>query len=185
MSCSNSAHACCRTVPARVPEATLSRGVPTHVAVLEDGELVGVGEELGDRDDIAVDIGDDPDPDLVGDLAQRVGMHGAPVPLTVRLGREGAHRLGPSGHAEVVEAGLVEHPRDELDEGGGDRLEAGAGLGEGRHGAVDLPLGHADTLSFPAAAGEAVRFAQAIVHISSPRHRETPREGVYTRAEGL
>ena len=110
MSCSNSAHACCSTVriwtcawrprsssyagwsrargveadqqvPAGVAEPALARGLPAHVAVVVDDDLVV--EQVGHGLDVAVHVGDHPDADLVGDLAQRVGERAA-VPSTVR-----------------------------------------------------------------------------------------------------
>ena len=135
MSCSNSAHACCSTVriwtcasrppqqlvrrlvlaggveadeqvPAGVAEAALARGLPTHVAVVVDDDLVV--EQVGHGLDVAVHVGDHPDPDLVGDLAQRVGERRRAVDRAGGLGRERRHRLRAAGHAQVVDAGVVE-----------------------------------------------------------------------------
>ena len=88
-----------------------------EVAVVEDGELVV--EHLRDRRHVAVDVGDDADADLVGDLLERVGVEHLVVGGTVGLLRERRHALGAAGDAEVVDAGVVEQHLDQLDVGPG------------------------------------------------------------------
>ena len=56
------------------------------------------------------------DADLVGDLAQRVGVERLTVgPGAHRLLGEAGHALGAAGDAEVVDAGLVEDAGDQVD----------------------------------------------------------------------
>ena len=117
-------------VPAGVAETPLPCGLLPHVPVVDDRQLVA--HELGDRADVAVDVGDDAYADLVGDLAQRVDVHGPAVDGAVGLGGEGRDALRPAGDAEVVDAGVVEQRADQLD------VELGR-LAHGRlHGGVLL-----------------------------------------------
>ena len=108
---------------AAVAEATLARGLLTHVPVFEHGELVG--KEFGDGDDIALDVGNDADADLVSDFAEGLAVDGLAVAFAGGFGGKRFDALGPTGHGEVVDAGLVEDPPDEADEAGGDRTEFG------------------------------------------------------------
>ena len=64
-------------VPAGVAEPTRRGGLLAEVAVVENGELLG--EQVGDGVHVALDVGDDPDADLVGDRVQRVGAGSPPV----------------------------------------------------------------------------------------------------------
>ena len=93
-------------VPAGVAEPALLRGLLAHVAVVVHDHLVA--QQLGHGRDVAVHVGDHPDADRVGDLAQRVGVEGYAVAGAARLLRERRDRLGPAGDAEVVDAGVVE-----------------------------------------------------------------------------
>ena len=61
-------------VPAGVAEPALAGRLLPQVAVVEHGQLAA--EHVGDRGHVAAHVGDDPDADLVGDLAQRVGVDG-------------------------------------------------------------------------------------------------------------
>ena len=119
-------------VPAGVAEAPRPRGLLAQVAVVEDGELVV--EHLRDGRDVAVDVGDDADADLVGDLLQRVRVERAAALGAVGLRRERRDALGAAGDAEVVDAGVVEQHLDERDVrlGGGGELRAGAPHRRGR-----------------------------------------------------
>ena len=69
-------------MPAGVAEPALAGGLPAHVPVVLDDDLVG--QQLGDGGDVAEHVGDDPDPDLVGDVAQRVGVQQLAVDLRGR-----------------------------------------------------------------------------------------------------
>src|SRR4029079_7756268 len=59
-------------VSAGVSPAAVGGGLLPHVAVVEEGELVG--QQVGDGVDVVAQVGDHPDPDLVGDLGERVGV---------------------------------------------------------------------------------------------------------------
>ena len=67
-------------VPAGVTPPALARRLQAHVAVVEQPHLVG--EQRGDRVDVLAQIGDDPQPDLVGDLAS--GSLNSRCPSTAR-----------------------------------------------------------------------------------------------------
>ena len=59
-------------VAAGVAEPALAGRLTAEVAVVGDDHLVG--EQLGDRVHVGADVGDDADPELVADLAERVGV---------------------------------------------------------------------------------------------------------------
>ncbi len=100
-------------VPAGVAEAPLAGRLPPEVAVVEHLGLVG--EEVGDRLHVAVHVGDHAQADLVGDVAQRVGVGEHPGLPASRLRGERGDRLGPAGDGEVVDAGVVEHGGEQPD----------------------------------------------------------------------
>ena len=79
-------------VPARIAPAAFARGLQTHVAVVEQPHLVG--EQRRDRVDVVAQIGDDPQPDLVGDLHQGVAEESLAVDGPFGLGRERFDALG-------------------------------------------------------------------------------------------
>ena len=118
-------------VPAGVAEPALARGLLPHVAVVEHPQLVA--EQVRHRGDVAVQVGDHPDPDLVGDLLQRVGVERAAVDRAVGLRRERGDALRPSGHAEVVDAGVVEQGGHQRDEPLGHLAQLGLHLRVGAH----------------------------------------------------
>jgi len=94
-----------------------------------------------------VDVGDHPDPDQVGDLAHRVDLAMALVEQAAGLAGEGLDRLGPSGHAQIVDARVIDdrgHVRDHLPSG---PLQSGPQLGILRDGAIDLAGTHGGILS--------------------------------------
>ena len=64
-------------VPAGVAEAALARGLVAHVAVVVT--TTWSPSRSATARDVAVDVGDHADADLVGDLAQRVGVDRHPV----------------------------------------------------------------------------------------------------------
>ncbi len=100
-------------VAAGVAEPALARGLLAQVTVVVHDDLVA--EQLGDSGDIAVHVGDDPDADLVGDVAQRVGIERLTVEGAGSLLGEARHALGAPADAQVVDAGLVEDRGDQRD----------------------------------------------------------------------
>ena len=155
MSCSNSAHACWSTVRSwtctsrpsistwrwrrGVAEPALAGGQLAEVPVVADHELVG--EQVGDDLDVAGDEGDDADAEQVADVAQRVGVERAAVDRAARLLRERGDALGPARDAQVVDAGLVEDPDDQVDRAAPGLLEpavvGGVGPDRGRRDVGD------------------------------------------------
>ncbi len=136
-------------VTAGVAEATGPRRLLTHVAVVDDGQLLS--EQLGDGGDVVGHEGDDPHPHLVGDVDERVGVEQRAVVASLGLGRERLERLRAARHREVVDAGVVEQLAHHLDEalGGGLELRPPCGIrgdGVGGHGGV---VGHAAILPCP------------------------------------
>ena len=101
-------------VAAGVAEPALAGRLATHVAVVEDAELVG--QQTGHRIHVAVQVGHHPDADLVGDLGEGVRVDLFAIQGPRGLGGERGHRLGASGDADVVDAGVVEQRGDEGDE---------------------------------------------------------------------
>ena len=102
-------------VPARVAEPALGGGLLTHVAVVEQDELGA--EQLGHGLHVGQDIRHDAHADLVGDLGLGVAVDEPASDTTRGLGGIGLDGLGPPGHGEVVDAGVVEqlgHQRDVL-----------------------------------------------------------------------
>ena len=96
-------------VPARVTEPAGAGGLAAHVSIVEHRELVG--QQLGDSVDVTADVGDDPNPDLVGDVPHRVGMRPGAVALAGGLGGERRDGLGPAGDGQIVDARVVEDAR--------------------------------------------------------------------------
>ncbi len=127
-----------------IAKTPLTGGLLTQIPVVEDGELVG--QQLRDGQHVAVDIGDHPDPHLVGDLKQRAGVQQLAVDAPVRLGRKRRDALGPPRHAEVVDAGFIEDAGDEVDELGAGHLQRGLPSDVRRHRPVDLSRTHGSTL---------------------------------------
>ena len=82
-------------MPAGVAEPALAGGLLPHVAVVEHPQLVA--EQVGDRGDVAAHVGDDPHPDLVGDLGSGSGKAGAAVDGPAGLGGERLDALGAAG----------------------------------------------------------------------------------------
>ena len=108
-------------VSAGVPPSAFTRRFQAHVAVVEQPHLIG--EQRRDSVDVLAKIGDDPQPDLVGDLGQRVGEESAAVGGACGLGRERLDALGTRSDAEVVDARVVQKRRHQLAvvRGGGDQ----------------------------------------------------------------
>ena len=128
-------------VSAGVPEPALASGLLTHVAVVEHRELLT--QHIGDSRHVAVDVGDDPQTDLVGDAGKRVRVERLSAHQPLRLAREGGHRLGAPADTEVVDARVVEQVGDQLNEQLGGCLELGQPSGIGVDGETDRVLGGA------------------------------------------
>ena len=82
---------------------------------------------------------------------ERVGVEQLVVDSPRRLGGERSHALGPAGDAEVVDAGVVKHGGDQLDEVLGRRDESRLQCGVGAHGLAHGSFGvagHGYTLPY-------------------------------------
>ena len=120
-------------VPAGIAPPALACGLQPHVAVVEQSHLVG--EQRRHRVDVLAQIGDDPQPDLVGDLDQRVAEESPTVDDPLGLGGERLDALGARRDAEVVDAGVVQKRRHQLEVvlgGGYQGGPSGLVVGDGR-----------------------------------------------------
>ncbi len=125
-------------VPAGVAEPALARGQLAEVAVVEDRELGA--EQPGRGLDVVAHVGDHAQPELVADVAQRVGVEQPAVLGARRLLRERRDALGPALDGEVVDAGLVEdlaHQRDRV-RGGRHQRRVLPGVGVDRRAAYGV-----------------------------------------------